>query len=78
MYARPIEAAEEIGRTYAPGFEDRMYRSLDPVRYGYVPGQKAQFSRGRILARLKNQATQKIEQVALVPIGKTVLRQAGF
>ncbi|MBP9874575.1 MAG: glycoside hydrolase family 127 protein [Haliscomenobacter sp.] len=78
VYARPIEAAEEIGRTYAPGFEDRMYRSLDPVRYGYVPGQKAQFSRGRILARLKNQATQKIEQVALVPIGKTVLRQAGF
>ncbi len=78
VYARPIEAVEETGRTYAPGFEDRMYRPLDTARYNYVPGKKAQFSRGRILVRLQNQSTRKIEQVALIPIGRTVLRQAGF
>ncbi|MBK7476098.1 MAG: glycoside hydrolase family 127 protein [Haliscomenobacter sp.] len=78
VYARPIEAAEETGRAYAPGFEDRMYRPLDAAQYAFLPGHKAKFSRGRILARLMDLSTQKVKRVELTPIGKTILRQTGF
>lgn len=78
VFARPIEATEKVGKEYAQGFEDLYYEPNDSTQYEYVENHKAKYKNGKITAFLKNKTTQSIEKVQLVPIGKTILRQASF
>jgi len=78
VFARPISATEITGKVYATGFEDLMYKSNDAIRYQFVEDHKAKYQDGKIRLYLKNKETQLTEQVDLIPIGKTILRQASF
>jgi uncharacterized protein len=78
VYARPISAIEQVGRVYAPGFEDLLYKPKDYTRFEFVENHQALYQEGLIWVNLKNAASQKIERVKLIPFGKTILRQAAF
>ena len=78
VYAKPIEATEEIGRVYKPGFEDIMYKPLNSNRYEFIKDSDAFFKNGKITSKLKNSDTNKIEEIELLPIGRTILRQVSF
>jgi hypothetical protein len=77
-YAFPIQAVAKPGKVYAVGFTDFEYRPADSSRYCYLPGHKATFSDGKITLLLKNKKTGKTEPATLVPMARTVLRQAAF
>jgi DUF1680 family protein len=78
IYARPIQAKEQKGKVYAPGFEDLTYSPTDSTRYTFFPNHQARFLNGKIIANLKNIYSQQTERVELIPLGKTILRQASF
>ena len=78
LYALPIESIEFIGRVYAYNFHDYGYKAKDLKQYNYYANHKAMFKDGMIIAKLRNHDNQKIEEVTLIPIGKTILRQASF
>lgn len=78
VYAKPIEAVERRGREYAPGFYDYYYSSADTAKYAFVPNDQAVYQNNKIEVNLKNLTTGKIKRVPLIPIGKTILRQAAF
>ena len=78
VYARSIPAAEQTGKVYAPGFADMMYKPKDSVRYQFIEDHKAKYQDGKIRVYLKNKNNQLTELVDLIPIGKTILRQASF
>ncbi len=78
LYALPIEAVESKGRVYAHDFNDFEYKAKNLKQYDYYPDHSARFKDGLILAKLRNHDNQKIEEVSLIPIGKTILRQASF
>lgn len=78
VYAKPIAAIGKTGRSYAPGFEDLTYSPIDTARYEFIPNHSAHFKDGKISLSLKNRDTHKIENLELIPIGKTILRQVSF
>ncbi|MEI6899659.1 MAG: beta-L-arabinofuranosidase domain-containing protein, partial [Bacteroidota bacterium] len=78
VYARPINSTPQIGKEYAPGFNDWNYSSTDSVKYQFIDDHQAVYHDGKITVSLKNKTTGKIERVELVPFGKTILRQVGF
>ncbi len=78
VYAWPIEAALQTGREYAPGFTDLEYKPVDTMRYQYAENHRASFHDGKITVHLTNMKTGKMEKVDLIPLAKTILRQAGF
>lgn len=78
FYAYPIKAKEIKGRTYAKHFNDYMYEPLENTRFQYMDNHKATFHHGKIQVYLMNVYTRKREQVELVPLKETVLRQAAF
>jgi len=78
IYARPIAATEQKGKIYAPGFEDFTYSPTDSNRYEFIRNHQARFYDGRIVVNLKNKTSQKTEKLELIPLGKTILRQASF
>lgn len=78
VYAKPITAIGNTGRTYAPGFVDLTYSPADTTRYEFIPNHDAHFKDGKISLNLKNRDTHKIENLELIPIGKTILRQVSF
>ena len=78
VFALPIEATEIIGKTYAAGFSDYTYTPLDNTRYSYTETPRTFYKEGKIYTELVNEATQIKEQVELVPIGETILRQTTF
>jgi phenolic acid decarboxylase len=78
VYARPIEARMQTGREYAPGFTDLEYKPAEAVRYRYMDDHHAAFNEGKISLQLKNMQTGKTETTELIPISRTILRQAGF
>ncbi|HML86447.1 MAG TPA: glycoside hydrolase family 127 protein, partial [Bacteroidales bacterium] len=78
LYALPIEAIESFGRVYAHNFNDLGYKAKDLQQYDYYGNHSAIFKDGMIIAKLRNHDNQKIEEVNLIPIGKTILRQASF
>ena len=78
VYARPIAATEQKGKVYAPGFEDLIYSPTDSSRYIFIENNQAKFQDGKIFVNLKNKKTQQPEPIELIPLGKTILRQAGF
>ena len=78
VFALPIAATEIIGKTYAAGFSDYTYTPLDNTRYSYTETPRTFYKEGKIYTELVNEATQIKEQVELVPIGETILRQTTF
>ena len=79
FYAYPIKSEEIKGREYAPGYADYYYKAKEKAGiYRYLDDNGAVYEKGKIVVRLGNVNTGKIESVELVPLGKTVLRQAAF
>lgn len=78
LYASPIAAEEQKGKKYAPGYQDLLYSPLSSDRYAFIPDHKARYDNGTIELRLKNTSQGKIEDVILVPLGQTILRQLTF
>lgn len=78
LFALPIEAKEIAGKNYFSNFTDFTYEPLSTVKYIFKKNEKANFKNGKIETQLINQNTNKVEKVALVPFGKTILRQVTF
>jgi len=78
FYAKPIAATEQKGKVFSPGFEDFTYSPMDSARYGYIENNEATFQDGKIRVNMKNKKLQKTETLELIPLAKTILRQAGF
>ena len=78
IYARPIAAKELKGKIYASGFVDLTYSPLDSCRYEFIRNHQARFRDGKIIVHLKNKTTQKTEKLELIPLAKSILRQASF
>lgn len=77
-FAYPLEAMEEKGREYAPGFTDYYYKPIEDTRYKYIADSGGIYRNGKLEVCLLNELTGKKEKVKLVPLGQTILRQAGF
>jgi len=77
-FANPISAKEQKGKLYAPGFVDLTYSPIDSSRYEFIENHQAKFHNGKINVHLKSKATQEIENLELIPVAKTILRQASF
>ncbi len=78
LYALPVNAKEIVGKKYAGKFFDFTYQPIAFSRYSYKKNKSPKYSEGKIITRLINQGTGKLEKVELIPIGKTILRQATF
>lgn len=78
VYARPIAASESKGRKYTDEYVDLFYKSTDNNRYEFIEANEAVYNNGEITVKLKNKAGGKVEQVTLIPLSKTILRQAAF
>jgi DUF1680 family protein len=78
FYAKPIEAIELRGRTYFTNFHDLTYKPKDKYHYQFIEDNQATFNEGQILMKAKNKTTQNIENITLIPFGKTILRQVSF
>jgi hypothetical protein len=78
VFANPIEATEVAGRKYAKDFVDYTYEPKDATRYEFINDNKAEYRDGKILLNLRNKTTGRVKPIELIPIGKTILRQAGF
>jgi DUF1680 family protein len=78
LFALPIKAKEIVGKNYYTKFTDFTYEPLLKTKYLYKNNEKYTYKNGFIKTKLINQNTNKIEEVELIPIGKTILRQATF
>jgi predicted alpha-1,2-mannosidase len=78
IYALPIAAKEIKGKQYADGVYDSMYKPLTDIHYTYIPNANPVYENGTLTVSLKNNDTSEIERLLLVPISKTILRQAAF
>lgn len=78
LYALPFEAKEITGKKYKYNFNDLTYEPLSETKYSFKDGQRTKYKNEKIITKLINQSTEKLENVELIPIGKTVLRQVTF
>ncbi len=78
LYALPIQAKEIAGKNYISNLTDFTYEPVSPVKYSFKEGVRANYKNGKILTKLINQNTGKLERVELVPLGNTILRQVSF
>jgi DUF1680 family protein len=78
FYAKPIEAIELKGKSYFTNFDDLTYKPKDNNRFQFIEENQATFNNGQILIKAKNKTTNQIENVTLIPFGKTILRQVSF
>ncbi len=78
FFAKPIDSIEMKGKSYIPGFTDLMYQPKEYNRYQMLEENQATYKEGQINMKARNQATNQIENITLVPLGKTILRQASF
>lgn len=78
IFARPIPAVESKGRKYTDEYIDLLYKTTDDNRYEFIDANEAVYQNREILVKLKNKASGKIEQVSLIPLSRTILRQAAF
>lgn len=78
FYAKPIEAIELRGKSYFTNFEDITYKPLDINRFQFIEDNKASINNGQIKVKVKNKATNQLENITLIPFGKTILRQVSF
>jgi hypothetical protein len=78
FYAKPIEAIEQKGKSYFRNFNDLTYKPLDSNRFQFIEDNKAIYSNGLIKVKVKNKTTNQLENITLIPFGKTILRQVSF
>ena len=78
LFAKSIEANEIKIKSYKQGFDDYIYEPTENNRYKFVKNNKAKYNNGQISVTLKNNKTQKLENLTLIPFGKTILRQVSF
>ena len=78
FYAKPIEAIELKGKSYFTNFDDLTYKPKDNNRFQFVEENQATFNKGQITIKAINKTTQQIENITLIPFGKTILRQVSF
>lgn len=78
FFALPIEAKEIKGREYAPGFSDYLYEAQSKARYEMTDNHNATFRDGKMSVNLKNSETGLVENVTLLPMRDTILRQMTF
>jgi DUF1680 family protein len=78
FYAKPIESIELIGKSYFTNFNDLTYRPKNTNRFQYIEDNQAKFKSGVITLKARNTTTQQIENITLIPFGKTILRQVSF
>jgi uncharacterized protein len=80
IYAKPIAAKAQKGKSYLDGFDDYEYAPNDTTRtvYQFWGDHNAVLQDGSIVATLRNGRTQQLETVTLIPMGKTILRQCSF
>ncbi len=78
LFALPINAKEIAGKNYQDNFTDFTYEPLSPTNYAFKNSKHFKYQNGKIVTKLINQNTNKLETVELVPLGKTILRQVTF
>jgi len=78
LFAKSIEANEIKGKSYKQGFDDYIYEPTENNRYKFIKNNKAKYNNRQILVTLKNNKTKKLENLTLIPFGKTILRQVSF
>ena len=78
LFALPINAKEIAGKNYQDNFTDFTYEPLSPLNYAFKNSKHFKYQNGKIVTKLINQNTNKLETVELVPLGKTILRQVTF
>ena len=78
LYALPIKANEIEGKNYDSIFKDYTYEPVSFVKYSFENDVKTTYKKGKIQTKLLNLQTHKLEQVELIPIGQTILRQVTF
>jgi len=78
IYAKPIAAEEQKGKTYLKGFDDLIYKAKSKEHYEFIENNNASFENNRIKLNLKNTISNQIEEISLIPFGKTILRQVSF
>ncbi len=80
VLAMPIESAEIKTKKYSiPGFCDTHYKPVSIKQYVYCNG-KIKKKRDQLIFETKffNVQSGKTENISLIPIGKTILRQVTF
>ena len=78
FYAKPIEAIEQRGKSYFTHFDDLTYKPINTNRFEFIKDNQAIFGNGQIILKAKNKTTNQIENIRLIPFGKTILRQVSF
>ncbi len=78
IYAKPIAAEEQKGKTYLIGFDDLIYKAKSKEHYEFIENNNAAFENNRIKLNLKNTISNQIEEISLIPFGNTILRQVSF
>jgi hypothetical protein len=78
FYAKTIAAIEKKGKYYGPNFVDFLYQPMNEIRYQYIEDHKAVFKNGQLHLNAKNMNTDQLEEIILIPFGKTILRQVSF
>ncbi len=78
LYALPIKAKEIAGKHYLNHFTDLTYEPISQAKYVFKDGQKLNYKNEIIETKLINHISNKLENVELIPIGKTILRQVTF
>lgn len=78
LYALPIAAEEIKGKSYTNKFSDFTYKSFAQPKYQYKKGAQVKFINNTIITTLINQSNNQLENITLVPFGKTILRQVTF
>ena len=78
LYALPIQAKEIKGKNYFGEFSDYFYEPISHSKYSFSEKAKPIFRDNKIYVELLNMSNHLIEEVELVPLGKTILRQLTF
>ncbi len=78
LFAKPIEAIEQRGKSYFTDFDDLTYKPIENNHFQFIEENQAIFNNGQIILNAKNKTTNQVETLTLIPFGKTILRQVSF
>jgi len=78
VYAHPIPAVPATGKVYTSPFKDYLYTPRMKKEYTYVVDNGAAYSNGTLQIKAREKNSNTTERITLIPIGRTVLRQAAF
>jgi hypothetical protein len=51
---------------------------IDTNHFEFIEDNQASFKNGQMILKAKNKTTNQIENIRLIPFGKTILRQVSF